>query len=93
MGGKTGTAQFSRNQAELGRAAYGWFVGFAPYDKPQIAVVGVVYDGGHGMYVARTVKDVFDQYFGIGNPLEELNKRLQENQDKLNQQKNVTATP
>lgn len=64
-GGKTGTAQFSKNQTEMGRAAYGWFAGFAPYENPQIVVVGVVYDGGHGNYVARAVKAVYDQYFGL----------------------------
>lgn len=64
-GGKTGTAQFSKSQQEMGRAAYGWFAGFAPYDNPEIVVVGVVYDGGHGNYVARAVKSVYDQYFGL----------------------------
>lgn len=64
-GGKTGTAQFNKYQADMGRAAYGWFAGFAPYDKPEIVVVGVVYDGGHGNYVARAVKEVYDQYFGL----------------------------
>lgn len=64
-GGKTGTAQFSKNQDQMGRAAYGWFAGFAPYENPEIVVVGVVYDGGHGNYVARAVKSVYDQYFGI----------------------------
>lgn len=66
-GGKTGTAQFSKNQQEMGRAAYGWFAGFAPYDNPEIVVVGVVYDGGHGNYVARAVKEVYDQYFGLNS--------------------------
>lgn len=66
-GGKTGTAQFSKNQAEMGRAAYGWFAGFAPYENPEIVVVGVVYDGGHGNYVARAVKEVYDQYFSLAD--------------------------
>lgn len=69
-GGKTGTAQFSKNQGEMGRAAYGWFAGFAPYDKPEIVVVGVVYDGGHGNYVARAVKEIYDQYFGFTSTTE-----------------------
>ncbi|MDF2675565.1 MAG: hypothetical protein K0R09_3837 [Clostridiales bacterium] len=64
-GGKTGTAQYNKNQTEMGRAAYGWFAGFAPYDNPEIVVVGIVYDGGHGNYVARAVKEVYDQYFGL----------------------------
>lgn len=64
-GGKTGTAEFGQYQSEVGRAAYGWFIGFAPYDNPQIAVAAVVYDGGHGNYVARAVKQVYDEYFKL----------------------------
>jgi penicillin-binding protein 2 len=67
-GGKTGTAQWNDStdfQKQAGRAAYGWFIGFAPYEKPEIAVVAVVYDGGHGNYVGHAVKDVFDQYFKL----------------------------
>jgi penicillin-binding protein 2 len=69
-GGKTGTAQWSNSseiQAQYGRSAYGWFIGFAPYDKPEIAVVAVIYDGGHGNYVGHAVKEVFDKYFKIEN--------------------------
>ena len=36
VGGKTGSAQIGIN-GENG--AHGWFVGFAPYDDPEIAVV------------------------------------------------------
>ncbi len=66
-GGKTGSAQFSKNPGEMGREAYGWFAGFAPYDNPEIVVIAVVYDGGHGNYVARAVKEVYDQYFNISD--------------------------
>lgn len=62
-GGKTGSAQFGDNEKEVGRDAYGWFLGFAPYDKPQIVVAAVIYDGGHGNYVGNVVKAVYDQYF------------------------------
>lgn len=64
-GGKTGSAEFGDNSEYVGRSAYGWYVGFAPYDNPEIAVAAVVYDGGHGNYVARAVKDVYDEYFGF----------------------------
>lgn len=66
-GGKTGTAQFGEKQEEVGRYAYGWFLGFAPYDKPEIVVAAVIYDGGHGNYVANVVKAVYDQYFGYND--------------------------
>lgn len=81
-GGKTGTAQFGKNQASVGRAAYGWFLGFAPYDKPQIAIAAVVYDGGHGNYVARAVKAAYDEYF-----------KLNKQQPAQNQQQNSATIP
>ena len=54
--GKTGTADFSDKQYEVGRAPFATYVSFAPADKPEIAVVTVVYDGGHGGYVASSCK-------------------------------------
>lgn len=64
-GGKTGTAEFGQFQSKVGRYSYGWFIGFAPYENPEIAVVAVVYDGGHGSYVAKAVKQVYDEYFKL----------------------------
>jgi penicillin-binding protein 2 len=63
-GGKTGSATFNDTiQSALGRTSYGYYIGFAPYDKPEIAVVAVVFDGGHGAYVAPVAKAVYEQYF------------------------------
>ncbi len=59
VGGKTGTAEAVR------RANYAWFVGFAPYDDPQIVVVVVIYQGGHGSYAGYVARDIFDAYFGL----------------------------
>lgn len=61
VGGKTGTAEVGIK----GRDNYAWFVGFAPYDKPQIAVVTVIYQGGAGSYAAHVARDIFDAYFGL----------------------------
>lgn len=61
--GKTGTADFKENQKELGRQPYATYVSFAPFNDPEIVFVGVVYDGGHGGYIAPTAKAVFEQYF------------------------------
>ncbi|MGI1691533.1 penicillin-binding protein 2 [Thermoanaerobacter uzonensis] len=61
VGGKTGTAEVGIK----GRDNYAWFVGFAPYDKPQIAVVAVIYQGGAGSYAAYVARDIFDAYFGL----------------------------
>ena len=58
VAGKTGTATASTGDA------HAWFVGFAPYDDPQIAVVCVIEHGGHGSYTAPPVKEVMAEYFG-----------------------------
>lgn len=61
VGGKTGSV-------ETGTSAnsdiHAWFVGFAPFDNPQIAVVVVIENGGHGFYTADVVKAVMQEYFG-----------------------------
>ena len=62
-GGKTGTADFADKQEERGRAPYATYVSFAPLEDPEIAVVAVVFDGGHGGSIAGAVRAVFEQYF------------------------------
>lgn len=60
VAGKTGTAQFgSGNERE-----HGWFVSFAPYDNPTIAMVVLVEGGGEGFSTAEPVtRDVYQWYF------------------------------
>ncbi|MDS0528017.1 penicillin-binding transpeptidase domain-containing protein [Clostridium sp. SHJSY1] len=61
--GKTGTADFGEKQTDYGRAPYAPYVSFAPADNPEIAVVAVAYDGGHGGSVAPVAKAIYDAYF------------------------------
>lgn len=62
--GKTGSATFNSTlQDKIGRTAYGVYVGFAPYDKPEIAVSVVIYDGGHGGYAAPVARAIYETYF------------------------------
>jgi penicillin-binding protein 2 len=61
--GKTGTADFATDQVEKGRKPYATYVSYAPTDDPQIAVVAVVFDGGHGSNIAPAVKAVYEEYF------------------------------
>ncbi|WP_297418638.1 penicillin-binding transpeptidase domain-containing protein [Clostridium sp.] len=61
--GKTGTADFATDQRENGRSPYATYVSYAPADDPEIAVVAVVFDGGHGSNIAPAVKAVYDAYF------------------------------
>ncbi len=39
--------------------------GFAPFDSPEIAVVVLVENGGHGGYTAEVARDIFAEYFGM----------------------------
>jgi len=64
VAGKTGTAQFGVG----GSQTHGWFVSFAPYDNPQIAMVVLVEGGGEGFTSALPVtKAVYQWYFGGRN--------------------------
>lgn len=58
VGGKTGSA-------EAGPNVNAWFAGFAPFDDPEIAVVVMVENGGHGYYTAEAVRDIMAEYFGM----------------------------
>ena len=58
VGGKTGSA-------EAGNNVNAWFAGFAPYDNPEIAVVVMVENGGHGYYTAEVAKEIISEYFGM----------------------------
>ncbi|MFL0247462.1 penicillin-binding transpeptidase domain-containing protein [Candidatus Clostridium stratigraminis] len=61
--GKTGSATFSQIQNDIGRTSYGVYVGFAPFDKPKIAVAIMVFDGGHGGFVAPVARAMYEAYF------------------------------
>jgi len=63
-GGKTGSA-------ENGTGTNAWFVGFAPYEKPEIAVVVFLENGNHGYHAARVAKDIMEKYFGINEVISE----------------------
>ncbi len=66
VGGKTGSAETS------GTDVTAWFTGFAPFDDPEIAVVVMVENGGHGNYTAEVVRDIIAEYFGMNsNTVEE----------------------
>lgn len=64
VGGKTGSAEAGEdvNGNSLVNA---WFVGFAPFDEPEIAVVAMIENGSHGTYVAEAVRDIIAEYFGM----------------------------
>ena len=57
LAGKTGTAQNVE-----GAANHGWFIGFAPAERPQIVVGGIIENVGHGTAVAPYVARIIERY-------------------------------
>lgn len=60
LGGKTGSAQ-----TDVQGKINGWFVGFAPYEEPEIAVVVLVENAGSGSYTAEVARYILQEYFGM----------------------------
>lgn len=75
VAGKTGSAEAGKdkNGNDLVNA---WFVCFAPYDKPEVAVVVMIENGGHGNYAAEVARDVLTQYFGMNQSAETVNESM-----------------
>lgn len=72
--GKTGTAEYCDDNAqsqglcdERGAwPAHAWYVGYAPYDNPEIIAVAFVYNGKEGSsFAAPIVRSVIEAYFEL----------------------------
>lgn len=80
VAGKTGTAQVVSNQGKAAAARtqdvrdHGWFVFFAPHDKPEIAGVIFAEHAEHGYLGAPIAKHAMETYFAKkeGRPLPSL---------------------
>ena len=59
VAGKTGSAEAPGNIVNA------WFACFAPYNEPEIAVVAMIENGGHGNYSAEVARDIIAEYFGM----------------------------
>lgn len=64
VGGKTGSAEAGKDE-NGNDIVNAWFAAFAPYDEPEIAVVVMVENGGHGNYTAEAVRNIIAEYFGM----------------------------
>ena len=53
-GGKTGTAETTDSNGNLIKS-HSWFIGFAPVDKPKVAVAVIVENAGYGAQAAAPV--------------------------------------
>ena len=67
VAGKTGSAEVPGNDIFENDKVNAWFVCFAPYEKPEVAVVVMIENGGHGNYAAEVSRDVLTQYFGMNS--------------------------
>lgn len=84
-GGKTGTAQAGKYRPDpknkpnyyVEYQDHSWFVAFAPYDKPQIAVAAVVFQGGYGSGAAPIAREIIKQYL---TPIEVKDSIIQQNE-------------
>jgi penicillin-binding protein 2 len=85
VSGKTGTAQVvrmkSNEELKKGEAIpvkyrdHAWFVSFAPYEQPEIAMAIIIEHGGHGGATAAPIaKKIFKKYFKLYPPTPSLGK-------------------
>lgn len=63
LAGKTGTSQTT------GGEDHGWFVGFAPADRPKVVVAVLLEFGLHGSRAARIASKIIGHYLKVG-PIE-----------------------
>lgn len=65
VAGKTGTAQWSTK-----KGPHAWFIGFAPYEKPELAITVLVEEGVEGSTMAAPIaRDILKWYFTVHPPI------------------------
>ncbi|NLJ77739.1 MAG: penicillin-binding protein, partial [Tissierellia bacterium] len=64
---KTGTAERTGTNPATGDTYddYAWFVAFAPYEEPEIAVSVVLFQGGSGGYAGPVAREIIAEYMGL----------------------------
>jgi len=75
VAGKTGTAQYCDNIANgLGLCKFGswpahaWFLAYAPYENPEIVVIGFIYNGTEGsLWAVPMVRETLEAYYRLKN--------------------------
>ena len=69
IAGKTGTAEFGEMIDGKYRRSHAWFAAWAPFDKPEIAVIVLIEKGGEGATYAVPVADaILAAHFGKTPP-------------------------
>jgi len=70
VAGKTGTAQNPHGNS------HAWFVGFAPFDSPEVAIIVFVENGGGGSAVAAPIAGKLLRLYFKNQQLKHLNQKL-----------------
>jgi penicillin-binding protein 2 len=68
IGGKTGTAEFGRIAADGSYDSHAWYIGFAPYDRPEVAVVVYLEHGVGASHAGPTARAILEAYFRLRTP-------------------------
>ena len=76
LGGKTGTAQVSKNKSDNAI-----FTAFAPFDDPSIVATCVIEQGNTGSNAGVAVKGLFDRYFSIDSAADDTKSDDSENME------------
>jgi penicillin-binding protein 2 len=65
IGGKTGTAEFGAPYPDGKFDTHGWYIGFAPFEDPEIAVAVYVEHGVGSTHAGPVARAMFEHYFGL----------------------------
>ena len=68
VAGKTGTAEFGAVRDDGTYETHGWFVGYAPADDPEIAIVVFLQRGVGGSDASPAAARIFDYYYSGDGP-------------------------
>ncbi|MEI6665785.1 MAG: penicillin-binding transpeptidase domain-containing protein, partial [Chloroflexota bacterium] len=63
IGAKTGTAEFGTKLPDGSYDSHGWFMAFAPYEQPEVAVVVYLEHGVGATHAGPVAKRILEAYF------------------------------
>ena len=64
IGGKTGTAEFGLRRADGEFDTHAWYLGFAPFERPEIAIAVYLEHGVGATHAGPVARAIFEAYFG-----------------------------
>src|SRR5690606_35821818 len=67
IGGKTGTAEFGMPYPDGEFDTHGWYLGFAPYDDPQVAIAVYLEYGVGSTHAGPVAQEILEAYFAQQN--------------------------